>query len=147
MNNKIYVDVLMQHIETKSGYEYIKTFVIVKAPSKNDNSKTIELKLTPKKALDINDFQYAGIVYNAYDIKNSIETVKLNHVQARLYKGDYYGRNYYLLKCFIDKHLILSCFLEDTELLMITKYMDINAEFSENLKEKVEFEEINQTSK
>ena len=147
MNNKIYVDVLMQHIETKGGYEYFKTVVIVKAPSKDDSTKTIELKLTPKKSVDNNGFQYAGIVYNAFEIKNNIETVRLNHVQARLYKGTYYGGEYYLLKCFIDKHLILSCFLEDTELLIFTKYMNIDVGFSDDLKQKVEFEEINQTRK
>ena len=46
-----------------------------------------------------------------------------------------------LLKVFLDEHVVLSCFLEPTEITMLDQYMEINAEYSEDRKEKVDFEE------
>lgn len=130
MDNKVLVDIDMQYIISKNGYEYIKTNIWLKATHKT-TGKDVELKLKPKKPVDYNHWQYAGLMYSSIDESSGTPTVKLDNVEARLFKGNYYGKDYYLVKAIIDDRMKISCFLDDTQILMVNNYIELNAVFEE----------------
>ncbi len=140
MINKIYVSVSMIYSENKSGYGSVKTTIKISAKKKGSD-KTVELKLKPYKNADFESFQYLAMKYENLKEKEGIGSINFSKVQARLYKGENNYGQYKLIKVFLDEYVILSCFLEPTEITMLEKYMDLNAEYSEDRKEKVEFEE------
>lgn len=129
MDNKILVDLEMNYITTKNGYEYVKTNIYLKGINKITN-KEIVLRLKPKKEIDFNHFQYIGLKYSKLD-EASIPTVKLENVEARLYKGKYQNKTYYLVKVIIDEKIKLSAFLDDTQILMLNNFVTLAADFEE----------------
>lgn len=140
MSNKLYVALQFTYSENKNGYGTVKSTIIVSAKKKG-TEKMVEAKLKPYKSIDFDSFQYLGMKYGNLKEKEGILTLKFSQVQARLYKGENYYGTYKLLKVFLDEYVVLSCFLEPTEITMLDQYMEINAEYSEDRKEKVDFEE------
>lgn len=140
MPNKIYVALQFTYSENKSGYGSVKSTIKVSAKKKNSDS-IVDVKLKPLKTLDFDKFQYLVLKYGNAKEKDGLITISFNHVQARLYKGiNNYGP-FKLLKVFLCEHIILSCFLDKTQESMLNDFMELNAEYSENTKEMVEFEE------
>ena len=140
MNNKIYVSVSMIYSENKNGYGSVKTTIKVSA-KKIGSDKMVEVKLKPYKNVDFESFQYLAMKYENLKEKEGIASINFSKVQARLYKGENNYGSYRLLKVFLDEYVIISCFLEPTEITMLDKFMELNAEYSEETKEKIEFEE------
>lgn len=139
MNNKIYVSVSLMYSENKNGYGSVKTTIKVSAKKKGSD-KLVEVKLKPYKPVDFESFQYLAMKYENLKEKDNIATISFSKVQARLYKGiNNYGA-YKLLKVFLDEYVVISCFLEPTEITMLDNFMELDAEYSEETKEKVEFE-------
>ncbi len=140
MNNKIYVSLQFTYSENKNGYGSVKTTIKVSAKKKGTD-KIVEVKLKPYKSIDFEKFQYLGLKYGNIKEKDGILTLSFSQVQARLYKGiNNYGQ-FKLLKVFLDEFVVISCFLEPTEITMLDNFMELDAEYSEETKEKVEFED------
>ncbi len=140
MNNKIYVSLQFTYSENKNGYGSVKSTIIVSAKKKGTD-KIVEVKLKPYKSIDFEKFQYLGLKYGNIKEKDGILTLSFSQVQARLYKGiNNYGQ-FKLLKVFLDEFVVISCFLEPTEITMLDNFMELDAEYSEETKEKVEFED------
>ena len=140
MNNKIYVALQFTYSESKNGYGSVKTTIIVSAKKKGTD-KIVEVKLKPYKSIDFEKFQYLGLKYGNIKEKDGILTLSFSQVQTRLYKGiNNYGQ-FKLLKVFLDEFVVISCFLEPTEITMLDNFMELDAEYSEETKEKVEFED------
>lgn len=140
MNNKIYVALQFTYSENKNGYGSVKSTIIVSAKKKGTD-KIVEVKLKPYKSIDFEKFQYLGLKYGNIKEKDGILTLSFSQVQARLYKGiNNYGQ-FKLLKVFLDEFVVISCFLEPTEITMLDNFMELDAEYSEETKEKVEFED------
>lgn len=140
MNNKIYVSLQFTYSENKNGYGSVKTTIIVSAKKKGTD-KIVEVKLKPYKSIDFEKFQYLGLKYGNIKEKDGILTLSFSQVQARLYKGiNNYGQ-FKLLKVFLDEFVVISFFLEPTEITMLDNFMELDAEYSEETKEKVEFED------
>lgn len=140
MNNKIYVSLQFTYSENKNGYGSVKTTIIVSAKKKGTD-KIVEVKLKPYKSIDFEKFQYLELKYGNIKEKDGILTLSFRQVQARLYKGiNNYGQ-FKLLKVFLDEFVLISCFLEPTEITMLDNFMELDAEYSEETKEKVEFED------
>ncbi len=139
MNNKIYVSLYFTYSENKNGYGSVKTTIKVSAKKKGTD-KIVEVKLKPYKSIDFEKFQYLGLKYGNIKEKDGILTLSFSQVQARLYKGiNNYGQ-FKLLKVFLDEFVVISCFLEPTEITMLDNFMELDAEYSKETKEKVEFE-------
>jgi hypothetical protein len=141
MTNKLYVEVTFSYFESKSGYKSIKTSIRIQGKKRGDASKKVELKLKPAKPLDINKFQLLAAMYGNEKLINGFPQLKYSHVQARLYKGSNYYGEYKLLKVFLNKYVVLSVFLDDTEKTIIEDFMDLEVTYSENTKEVIEFED------
>ena len=140
MNNKIYVSLQFTYSENKNGYGSVKSTIIVSAKKKGTD-KIVEVKLKPYKSIDFEKFQYLELKYGNIKEKDGILTLLFSNVQARLYKGiNNYGQ-FKLLKVFLDEFVVISCFLEPTEITMLDNFMELDAEYSEETKEKVEFED------
>lgn len=140
MNNKIYVSLQFTYSENKNGYGSVKTTIKVSAKKKGTD-KIVEVKLKPYKSIDFEKFQYLGLKYGNIKEKDGIVTLSFSQVQARLYKCiNNYGQ-FKLLKVFLDEFVVISCFLEPTEITMLDNFMELDAEYSEETKEKVEFED------
>ena len=140
MNNKIYVSLQFIYSENKNGYGSVKTTIKVSAKKKGTD-KLVEVKLKPYKSIEFEKFQYLGLKYGNIKEKDGILTLSFSKVQARLYKGiNNYGQ-FKLLKVFLDEFVVISCFLEPTEITMLDNFMELDAEYSEETKEKVEFED------
>ena len=140
MNNKIYVSLQFTYSENKNGYGSVKSTIIVSAKKKGTD-KIVEVKLKPYKSIDFEKFQYLGLKYGNIKEKDGILTLSFSHVQARLYKGNNNYGHFKLLKVFLDEFVVISCFLEPTEITMLDNFMELDAKYSEETKEKVEFED------
>ena len=140
MNNKIYVSLQFIYSENKNGYGSVKTTIKVTAKKKGTD-KIVEVKLKPYKSIDFEKFQYLGLKYGNIKEKDGILTLSFSQVQARLYKGNNNYGQFKLLKVFLDEFVVISCFLEPTEITMLDNFMELGAEYSEETKEKVEFED------
>lgn len=140
MTNKVYVSVVFRAMVTKNLQSYIKSEIVFKQPRKDDEKKTCELVLKDTKKISDNQFTYLALEYgNLKEFENYGE-IKFENVQARLYKGENYYGKYSYIKVFLDEHIIFTHFLEKDELLIINKFMKLEAEFSEDRKELVQFE-------
>lgn len=140
MNNKIYVALQFTYSQNKNGYGSVKTTIIVSAKKKGTD-KIVEVKLKPYKSIDFEKFQFLGLKYGNIKEKDGILTLSFSKVQARLYKAiNNYGQ-FKLLKVFLDEFVVISCFLEPTEMTLLDNFMELDAEYSEETKEKVEFED------
>lgn len=129
MDNLIFTEVEMYAKEYGANF-LVKSFVTLSFKSKVDD-RELTLKLKPYTKIDFSKFQYLGISKNWMKIKNDQGYIHLKDVETRLYKGtNSNGYPYHMLKCFIDKSLVLTVFLSDEEILIMEKYMDMNATFS-----------------
>lgn len=142
MTNKIYVTVSFQRIMTRNLQTYVKSEVIISGLKKDNQNKKCEIKIRDTKTISETQFTYLSFLYDNSKEMNNYEEIKFEHVQARLYKGtNNYGK-YYYIKIFMDEKVIFTHFFNKDELLIINKFLDLGADFSEDRKELVEFEKV-----
>ncbi len=134
MDNLIFTEVEMIAKENRDYDLYIKSFVTVKAKSKTDD-KIIELRLKAYTKVDYSAFQQIGIENNWIKLKDNNQYIHIKDVETRLYTGkNRYNNDFHMLKCYIDKMLVLSVFLDPHELIILKEYMELSAEFSTETK-------------
>lgn len=127
MNNLIKVRVDLSCHESKSGDLYVTSAVYVPTYDKT-TGKAKEIIFKPKrnKEIQLDTYQLLCVVYG-HNMESG-KTLRLNNVQAYLLKGDLYNP-YYLIRIRLFEGVALSIFLNNTELDLLTKYTNLNAEF------------------
>ncbi len=122
---KVKVDITCH--KTKSNDLYITSTVYVPAVD-HVTGRSQELIFKPKRNKDIklDAMQLLSIVYG-HNMECD-KPLRLTNVQAYLLKGDEYNP-YYLLRVRLYDGVALSIFLNNTELDLVTKYVDIKGEF------------------
>ena len=134
MDNLIFTEVEMFAYESRNYDLCVKSFVIIKAKSKTDD-KIIELKLSAYTKVDYSAFQAVGLMNGWLKTKDNKPYMHLKNVETRLYAGkNKFNNDFHMLKCFVDKMLVLSVFLDEHEVLIMEEYMDLSVEFSIELK-------------
>lgn len=134
MDNLIFTEVEMIAYESRNYDLNVKSFIILKAKSKTDD-KIIELKLPTYTKVDYSAFQAVGLMNNWIKTKDNKPYIHLKDVETRLYTGkNKFNNEFHMIKCFIDKLLVLTAFLNEHEVLIMEEYMDLSAEFSTETK-------------
>ena len=134
MDNLIFTEVEMIAYESRNYDLCVKSFVTVKAKSKTDD-KIIELRFQAYTKVDYSAFQAVGLMNEWIKTKDNKPYIHLKDVETRLYTGkNKFNNEFYMIKCFIDKLLVLTVFLNEHEVLIMQEYMDLSAEFSTETK-------------